>query len=86
MWDKVTPSRLTGTGGVAPRASRADGPDWRICEGDLSEDTVSRGLDVDPALRIEKQQDGTMVAIPTGSVDGSGGRPDLDSSLASAKD
>ncbi|KAJ1164953.1 hypothetical protein NDU88_005385 [Pleurodeles waltl] len=86
MWDKATPSRLTGTGGVAHRASRADGPDWRIRKGDLSEDTVTRGLDVDPALRIEIQQDGTMAAIPAGSADGSGGRPDLDSLLASVQD
>ncbi|KAJ1158289.1 hypothetical protein NDU88_010982 [Pleurodeles waltl] len=44
MWDKATPSRPTGTGGVAHRASRADGPDWRIREGGLSEDTVARGV------------------------------------------
>ncbi|KAJ1181481.1 hypothetical protein NDU88_006688 [Pleurodeles waltl] len=86
MWDKATPSRLSGPGGVAHRASRADGPDWRIHNGDLSEDTVARGLDVDPALRIEIQQDGTMVALPVGSADGSGGRPDLDSLLSSAQD
>ncbi|KAJ1107224.1 hypothetical protein NDU88_004617 [Pleurodeles waltl] len=85
MWDKVTPSRLTGTGGVAHRASRGDGPDWWICEGDLSKDTVARGLDVDPALRLEIQ-DWTMAAIPAGSVDGSGGRPELDSLLASVQD
>ncbi|KAJ1153230.1 hypothetical protein NDU88_005991 [Pleurodeles waltl] len=85
MWDKATPSRLTGTGGVAHRTSRSDGPDWRIREGDLSEDTVARGLDVDPALRIEIQQDGTMAAIPAGTADGSGSKPDLDSLLASAQ-
>ncbi|KAJ1210396.1 hypothetical protein NDU88_005760 [Pleurodeles waltl] len=86
MWDKATPSRLTRSGGVAPRASRADGPDWRIREGDLLEDTVAWGLDVDPALRIKIQQDGTMAVIHAESVDGSGGRPDLDSLLASTKD
>ncbi|KAJ1104480.1 hypothetical protein NDU88_001891 [Pleurodeles waltl] len=85
MWDKVTLSRPTGTGGVAHRASRADRPDWRICEGGLSEDTVARGSVEDPALRIEIH-DGTMAAVSAGLVDGSGSRPEFDSLLASAQD
>ncbi|KAJ1218844.1 hypothetical protein NDU88_006416 [Pleurodeles waltl] len=57
-----------------------------IPEGGLSEDTVGRGMAEDPALRIEIQHDGTMAAVPAGSVDGSGSRPELDSLLASAQD
>ncbi|KAJ1150133.1 hypothetical protein NDU88_002931 [Pleurodeles waltl] len=55
MWDKTAPDSLAGTGGVAHRASRADGPDWRIRGAGLSEDAVARGLAEDPALRIEIQ-------------------------------
>ncbi|KAJ1114824.1 hypothetical protein NDU88_003055 [Pleurodeles waltl] len=86
MCDKAAPGRSTGTGGVAHRASRADSPDWRICGGGLTEDTVARVSVEDPALRIEIQQDGTMAAVPAESVDVSGGRPELDSLLASAQD
>ncbi|KAJ1124906.1 hypothetical protein NDU88_003353 [Pleurodeles waltl] len=63
MWDKSAPGSSAGTGGVAHRASRAESPDWRIRGGGLSEDTVARGSEEDPALRIEIQQDGTMAVV-----------------------
>ncbi|KAJ1132065.1 hypothetical protein NDU88_010395 [Pleurodeles waltl] len=68
----LPPGRPTGTGGVAHRFSRADGPDSLIREGGLVEDTVARGSVEDRALQIEIQQNGTMAAVHAGSVDGSG--------------
>ncbi|KAJ1152391.1 hypothetical protein NDU88_005166 [Pleurodeles waltl] len=73
MWDKATPGSLVRTGGVAHRASGVDGPDWRTHGGSLLEGTVARGSAVDPALRIETQQDGTVAVVLDGLADGSGG-------------
>ncbi|KAJ1203766.1 hypothetical protein NDU88_007547 [Pleurodeles waltl] len=85
MWDKAAPGNLAGTGGVAHRVSRANGPDWRIRGGGLSKDTVAWELEEDPALRIEIQQDGTMAVLPVGSADGSGRVPEPELLLASAQ-
>ncbi|KAJ1218255.1 hypothetical protein NDU88_005838 [Pleurodeles waltl] len=53
MWDKVAPGRTEGPGGINPRASGAESPDWR---------SHGAGRLADAHHRVEIQQDGTMAA------------------------
>ncbi|KAJ1145579.1 hypothetical protein NDU88_011865 [Pleurodeles waltl] len=73
IWDKVTLGRSERTGGVAHRASEADGKDWRTRGGSQLEGTVAQMAAADSAHRIEIQQDGTMAVVTAGSANGSSG-------------
>ncbi|KAJ1200833.1 hypothetical protein NDU88_004654 [Pleurodeles waltl] len=78
MWDKVTPGGTVRTGGVAPRSSGADGPDWRTCDEGQFEDTVAQVAATDPAHRIVIQQDGTMTVVTAGSAEGMNGEREVE--------
>ncbi|KAJ1213559.1 hypothetical protein NDU88_001193 [Pleurodeles waltl] len=62
-----------------------DGPDWRTRGGRLLEGTVAQGSAVEPALRIEIPQDGTMAVESAGSADGSGVQLELGSEMVPAQ-
>ncbi|KAJ1165789.1 hypothetical protein NDU88_006206 [Pleurodeles waltl] len=53
-------------GGVSPRASGVDGPDSSSRDDGQLEDTGACRSATDSIRRVEIQQDGTMMVVPTG--------------------